>query len=333
MERWTRPVSVETQVLREGLHLLQEAQFESVKLTKLAEQVLNGSESVQTLDRLLSALNERHKDWFYGPSLVLVVGTQLCMAVEQWRKAHADALSDWLKAWAEFEALNALAAYACENPTHVFPTFTNDDICFEARDLGHPLLPRTSCVVNDVELNRKTRFYVVSGSNMSGKSTLLRSIGLNAVLASAGAPVHASSLRMSRLSVFASLSIVDSLLNGRSRFLAEVNRLRRIIEAASENRWVLFLVDEILSGTNSRDRRIATEAVVRTLVERGAIGALSTHDLSLCEIVNYEDLCGVNLHMGSSQGGGPLDFDYRLKPGITNEANALAIARMAGVPV
>jgi len=283
MHEWARPVSVETQVLREGLHLLEKEQFQSSKLRQLASQVQRASESVQKLERLLTALNERNKEWFYGPSLLLLVGTQLSMAVEQWRRAHANSLSVWLHAWAEFEALNALATYAYENPDNTFPEFASDEVCFEARALGNPLLSHGSCVGNDIELNRKTRFYVVSGSNMSGKSTLLRAIGLNAVLASAGAPVNAVELRMSRLSVFASLSVVDSLLNGKSKFLAEVDRLRRTIETA-EIRSVLFLVDEIFSGTNSRDRRIATEAVVRTLVERGAIGALSTHDLSLCEI-------------------------------------------------
>ena len=128
---------------------------------------------------------------------------------------------------------------------------------------------------------------------MSGKSTLLRAIGLNAVLASAGAPVRAGALRTSGLSVFASLSLVDSLLNGKSKFLAEVDRLRQTIESAVKNRSVLFLVDEIFSGTNSRDRRIAADAVVRTLVDRGAIGALATHDLALCEIVGSGDAVSV----------------------------------------
>jgi DNA mismatch repair ATPase MutS len=163
---------------------------------------------------------------------------------------------------------------------------------------------------------------------MSGKSTLLRAIGMNAVLAYAGAPVRASTLRLSGLSIFASLSLVDSLLNGRSKFLVEVDRLKQAIESAVENRSVLFLIDEILSGTNSRDRRIAAEAVVRTLVDRGGIGALSTHDLALTEIAG-----GTNVHMGSRHETDPLDFDYILKPGVTREANALAIARMAGVPV
>ena len=156
--------------------------------------------------------------------------------------------------------------------------------CFQASELGHRLLPPASCVTNEIELNRDSPFYIVSGSNMSGKSTLLRAIGLNAVLAFAGAPVRARALRLSGLSIFASLSIVDSLLNGKSKFLAEVDRLRQAIESAVPDRPVLFLVDEIFSGTNSRDRRIAAEAVVRTLVNRGAIGALSTHDLALTEM-------------------------------------------------
>ena len=330
---WARFVSVETGVLREGLRLLEYEGFESEKLRQLTSNVQSASESVQKLGGLLNALNERNKELFYGPSLLLLIGTQLSMAIEQWRNENATSLSVWLQAWAEFEALNALAAYAYENPANTYPVFATGEVCFEARGLGHPLLSHNSCVVNDIELHRQTRFYVISGSNMSGKSTLLRAIGLNAVLASTGAPVRASAVRMSRLSVFASLSIVDSLLNGRSRFLAEVDRLRLTIDAAMHLKSVLFLIDEIFSGTNSRDRRIATEAVVRTLVDREAIGALSTHDLSLCEIGSSESLHGVNVHMGSKEGGEPLDFDFILKPGVTNEANALAIARMAGVPV
>ena len=168
---------------------------------------------------------------------------------------------------------------------------------------------------------------------MSGKSTLLRAIGLNAVLALAGAPVRARSLRLGQLSVWASMSVVDSLLDGKSKFLAEIERLRQTLQAAEGDKPVLFLVDEIFSGTNSPDRRVAAESVVRTLVSRGAIGALSTHDIALTEIAAKEGLRGMNVHMGSKGAGDPMDFDYRLKPGVTKESNALAIARMAGVPV
>ncbi len=328
-----RSLSFETRVLRDGLQLMERTEWESDKLRSLASRVRNASRSVRKLERLLNALNERNKEWFYLPSLLLLLGTQLCMAIEQWRVENGTALQTWLGAWAEFEALNSLAGYAHENPASTFPEFsTGTDARFKAQALGHPLLPEDACVLNDVNLSTQCRFYVVSGSNMSGKSTLLRAIGLNAVLASAGAPVRAQALRLSKLSVCASLSVVDSLLQGKSKFLAEVERLRNMVTAA-EGTPVLFLIDEILSGTNSRDRRVAAEAVVRTLVQRAAIGALSTHDLALTEIADSEGLQGANVHMGSRDGSDPMDFDYRLKPGVTTESNALAIARMAGVPV
>jgi DNA mismatch repair ATPase MutS len=295
--------------------------------------VRNSSDAIRKLERLLDALAQRDKEWFYAPSRYFLIGTQLCMAIEQWRREHAESLRIWLQAWGEFEALNALAAYGFENPDNTFPELADGGACFEAREMGHPLLSHASCIANDVELNSSVPFYVISGSNMSGKSTLLRAIGLNAVLAFAGAPVRAGYLRLSGLWVVASMSIVDSLLNGKSKFLAEVERLRQAIGSAVENKSVLFLVDEIFSGTNSRDRRIAAEAVVRTLVKKGAIGALSTHDLSLTEIASADGLCGVNVHMGSRDERDPMDFDYRLKLGVTRESNALAIARLAGVPI
>jgi hypothetical protein len=329
-----RPVSVETHVIREGLRLLQEQQFQSAKLRHLASQVMNATRSIRELDRLLFVLNERQNPWYLSLPNLLLAGTQLCMAIQKWRNIHSESLRIWLHAWSDFEALNALGAYAYEHPGNTFPEFLNEPACLDAQGLGHPLLPHDACVQNNVELNQTSRFYVLSGSNMSGKSTLLRAIGLNVVLALAGAPVRADALRLSSgLSVFASIAVVDSLLTGKSKFQAEVDRLRQTIDAAKNNRPVLFLIDEIFSGTNSRDRRVAAEAVVRTLVSHGAIGVLSTHDLALTEIANADGLCGLNVHMGSRDGSDPTDFDYRLKPGVTQESNALAIARMSGVPV
>lgn len=329
-----RPLSFETRVLRDGVRLLETESFQSEKLGELAAQVQGSSAAIGQLQRLLHALELRTRDpWFYGPSLALLAGTQLCFAIERWRVKHGETLRGWVRAWSEFEALNCLAAYSYENPEYAFPSLDHGETCFEASELGHPLLARTTRVTNDVSLRRDCRFYVVSGSNMSGKSTLLRAIGLNAVLAFAGAPVPARSLRISGLSVYASISLTDSLLNGKSKFRAEVDRLRQALESAVPNRPVLFLVDEIFGGTNSRDRRIAAEAVVRTLIERGAIGALSTHDLALAEIACVDELCGANVHMSSRTPDDPMDFDYRLKPGVTTETNALTIARLAGVPV
>ena len=325
-------VSVEIQVLREGLQFLEMHQFQSTKFRQLTGRIQHSSQSMRKLERLLKVLHERNKEGFYGFSLLFLTATQLCMAIEQWRVEHRDELRLWLDAWGEFEALNSLATYAYENPANTFPEFSQGENEFVAEALGHPLLPDISCFRNDIQLNQGSRFYLISGSNMSGKSTLMRAIGLNTVLAQAGAPVRAQALRLSRLSVCASLSVVDSLLNGKSKFMAEVDRLRQIIETAMAGEPVLFLIDEIFSGTNSPDRRVAAEAVVRTLINAGAIGALSTHDLALTEIANAA-LHGVNVHTGSRDGTDPMDFDYWLKPGVTKETNALAIARLAGVPI
>jgi ABC-type lipoprotein export system ATPase subunit len=330
MQSWLGSVSIEAEVLRDGLELLEKQSFQSAKLQGLVARVKGSGAAVRRLEQLLAAMSERNKDWFYVPSLVLVLGTQLMIAIETWRARNQAALPDWLAAWGEFEALQSLATYAFENSDNVMPELIAGEIALRATAIGHPLLPLESCVRNDITFDASTRLYIISGSNMSGKSTLLRAIGINSVLAFAGAPVRAASLQVSALSVCASLSIADSLLNGKSKFMSEMDRLRIMIERARAGDAVLFLVDEIMSGTNSRDRRVATEAVVKTLLQHGAIGALSTHDLALTEIATAE-LHGVNVHMCSKGNGDPLDFDYTLKPGVTTESNAMAIARLAGV--
>ena len=321
-----RRVGVEIGVARQGIELISTLTFHSAKLRAL-QRSLNESHaapSLRQLERLTSALGECDKPWFDLPSQALIVRTQLCFAIEDWKLRHAAQVNAWLGAWGEFEALAALSGYASEHPKDPFPELRDGESAFIATGLGHPLIPSSSCVRNDVALDAANRFYIVSGSNMSGKSTLLRAIGVNAVLAKAGAPVRAASLRLTGLHVFASLSIVDSILEGKSRFFAEVERVRQTLQTARHSP-VLFLIDELLSGTNSRDRRIAAESIVRELMADGAIGALSTHDLALTEIANIDGLAGTNVHMGARFGQDPMDFDYLLRPGITTESNALAI--------
>ena len=300
---------------------------------ELSSYQLEGSRAIARLRTIVDLIDSRDNVIVRILDVPLMYSVHVALAAERWRRAHGHAVRSWLSVIGEIEALICLATYSYEHPDDSFPDFVQGSACFEATGIGHPLIPAAICIRNDVCLSDGRRVFLVSGSNMSGKSTLLRAIGLNTVLALAGAPVCAVSLRLSRLSVCASLSVVDSLLNGKSKFMAEVDRLRQTLEAAAAGSPVLFLIDEILSGTNSRDRRVAAEALVRTLVNRGAIGALSTHDLAISEIATLEELHGANVHMGSKDGGGPMDFDYLLKPGVTTEANALAIARMAGVPV
>jgi DNA mismatch repair ATPase MutS len=257
----------------------------------------------------------------------------LVLAVERWRARHQEEFEHWLDAWAEFEGVSALAGYAYEHPDNAFPELADGGANFEAREMGHPLLSDCTCVTNDIILDASTRFYIISGSNMAGKSTLLRAIGLNAVLAAAGAPVCARQARIAIMTVCASIFIVDSLRNGASKFLEEVERLHNSIAKARQGEPVIFLVDEMLSGTNSRDRSIAAESMLKSLVAAGAVGALSTHDLALTEIAERKGLRGCNFHMQSRNEDDPLDFDYRLRPGIATQTNGLAIVRMLGLPV
>jgi hypothetical protein len=322
-------------LLRQGIELVCRQEFHSTKLHNLAERLRQGKASVTTskLERRLIAIERREDVWLYGFSLWLSGGTQLVLSIERWRARHKSDFRDWLDAWAEFEALNALGCYSWEHPDHVFPELLEGEATFEAKSLCHPLLPQDHCIGNDVALNDSTAFYVVSGSNMAGKSTFLRAVGLNAVLASAGAPVRALSVRTAVFRVCASISINDSLQDGKSKFLAEVERLRESIRATEERGPVLFLIDEILSGTNSKDRRIAAEALIGALVAGGAVGALSTHDLALTEIAENPQLLGINIHMQSADPEQPLAFDYRVKPGISRQTNALAIVRMMGISV
>jgi DNA mismatch repair ATPase MutS len=203
-----------------------------------------------------------------------------------------------------------------------------------ASALGHPLIPISARVANDVRLDTGCRLLVVTGSNMSGKSTLLRTVGVNAVLALAGAPVCAASMTLTPLRIGASLRAQDSLEAGVSRFFAEIKRLHAILSMAAQTKPpVLFLLDEILNGTNSQDRREGAEAVIRLLLERGAIGLLTTHDLALSTLADTQSSPGANVHFQDTLEGDRLLFDYSLRPGVVTRRNALDLMRLIGIDV
>ena len=316
----------------QGLAMLQAQHFTSPKLRELQRLALEPTGAVKILSQLesqLAIVEQRPKEYFLIFSLLLAAGTQAAIAIARWKRSHAASMKLWLVAWSEFEALNAIATYAFEHPEDAWPELLppSADAVYEAKGLGHPLLP--AAVTNDISLGQDRRFYLISGSNMAGKSTLLRSVGINAVLAYAGAPVRAQSLRLTPVRIGASLALTDSLAEGKSKFLAEVQRLSAIVEQA-KSYPVLFLVDEIFSGTNSADRQTAAAAVLASLLRHGAIGALSTHDLALTELASVSS-GGTNVHMASPDVDDPLAFDYRLKPGINTSSNALAIIRLMGL--
>lgn len=200
-------------------------------------------------------------------------------------------------------------------------------------EIGHPLVPSATCIRNDVGVGANTRVLLVGGSNMSSKSTLLRSVGINVVLAMAGAPVRARTLRLTPLCLGASIRINDSLQEGSSRFYAEITRLRKIFDLAGGQPALMFLLDELLQGTNSKDRRIGAEGVVRALVEPGAIGLISTHDLALTEIGGLPKGHLHNVRFQDEFENGTMQFDYRLREGVVTKSNGLELMRSIGLDV
>ena len=259
---------------------------------------------------------------------------QVAMGIEVWRAESGERIGYWIQALGEFEAISAMAAFAFERPHWNFPELVaSDGARFEAAGLQHPLIAREKCVANDVALNQDSRLLIVSGSNMSGKSTLLRSIGLNTILAWAGAPAAALQLTLSCLHTGASIRITDSLKDNRSRFFAEITRLKQIVDMTRDGKPTLFLLDELLSGTNSHDRRIGASGIVRGLLRGDSVGLLTTHDLALAEI---EQDCGAhaaNVHFEDRITGGGMEFDYKLRPGIVTHSNALELMRAVGLDV
>ena len=252
--------------------------------------------------------------------------------IEAWRQESGPHIEGWLLAVGEIEALCALSGYAYENPDDPFPELA-ETACFDAEGLGHPLMPLAELVRNDLSIGDGLRLLVVSGSNMSGKSTLLRSVGLNAALAQAGAPVRARRLRLSPLAIGASMRPVDSLQEHTSRFYAEIKRLRAIVSLTEEKLPAIFLLDELLSGTNSHDRRIGAEAIVKGLVKRGAVGLVTTHDLALTKITEQLGTRAANVHFEDRLENGKMVFDFKMRPGVVERSNALDLMRSIGLDV
>ncbi len=324
-------------VLSDILACLENQQFSSPRLRTLQNRLASGvrppSRQIAQFQRLVALLESRKNQFFAPLASLLLWTTQMGLAIEAWRRTSGQAIAAWLTVVGEFEALSALASYAYEHPADPFPDIIPTGPYFEGTRLGHPLLPEDSCVRNDVRLGDPLRVLVVSGSNMSGKSTLLRTVGTNAILALAGAPVRAQSLRLSPLMPGATLRIQDSLQAGSSRFYAEIMRLSQIMDLTRTDVPVLFLLDELLHGTNSHDRRSGAEALVRSLLERNAIGLVTTHDLALADIANTLTPQAANVCFEDCFEDGQLRFDYRIRPGVTTKSNALALMRSVGLEV
>jgi hypothetical protein len=279
-------------------------------------------------------LHEARANQFFRPfAFLLLWEVQCAAAIASWRRACGAQLGAWVQAVGELEALSALAGYAFEHPADPFPEIVDGPARFDGGQLGHPLLPANRCVRNDLSLNDPKRLLLVSGSNMSGKSTFLRTVGINAVLALAGAPVRAERLSISPVRLGATLRIQDSLQQGASRFYAEITRLKQILDLAGGDRPLLFLLDEILHGTNSHDRLIGAEALIRALLSRSALGLVTTHDLALARVVESLGGAAENAHFADTVQDGKLHFDYRKRAGVVQQSNAIALMQAVGLPL
>jgi hypothetical protein len=311
--------------------------FQTPRLAGLRERLkvegVPASHRISRLNRLMELLASADHVVMRAVGPPLLYREQLAFAIEAWRKKSGPLVRQWLAAVGELEALCSLASYAYERPADPFPEFASGGPCLEGEGLAHPLLPESRAVRNDVRLSAELQVLVVSGSNMSGKSTLLRTVGVNAVLAMAGAPVRARRLRLAPLAVGASIRTLDSLQGGTSRFYAEITRIHSLMELTKGELPLLFLLDELLQGTNSHDRRIGAEAVARSLAARGAIGLLTTHDLALAHIADVLAPRAANVHFEDHLEDGKITFDYLLRPGVVRKSNALALMRSVGLEV
>jgi hypothetical protein len=330
--------------LADALAVLERERFTAPGLVALQQEIgrLDGraSRAIARLRRISEMHDWQHNMIFVAVALLLMWSTHLARALEAWRRSHGAHVRTWLRVVGEFEALASVSAYAFEHPEDPFPELVaaapapgRTAALFDGTGLGHPLVPARQMIRNDVRLAADRQLLVVSGSNMSGKSTFLRTVGINAVLAQAGAPVRARSLRLSPLAVGATLRIQDSLQEGRSRFYAEITRVRELATLAAGPVPLLFLLDEIFHGTNSHDRLIGASGVLKGLVARGAIGLVTTHDLALTAVVDALEGRAANVHFEDWFDGNEMRFDYSVKPGPVTRSNALALMRAVGLDV
>jgi hypothetical protein len=326
-------------LLASVLARLEAATFQAPRLAELKAILSSGpddtppSQRIAQLGNLLELLNSRKNQLFAPFAYIMHWGTQMAYAIEAWRAQSGKAIAGWLAAVGQFEALCALATYSYENPDDPFPEVVAGEAVYDGEGLGHPLLAASQCVRNDLNLGGDLRVLIVSGSNMSGKSTFLRTVGINAVLGLAGAPVRAKRLRLSPLAVGATLRIQDSLQEGKSRFKAELERVKEVVELSRGSMPLLFLLDEIFAGTNSHDRGQGAESLVRGLVQTGALGLVTTHDLSLTHIADRLGARGANVHFADRFDEGVMKFDFCLRPGVVQHSNALALMRAVGLDV
>jgi DNA mismatch repair ATPase MutS len=320
-----------------------EGHFQTKLLQDLIAELQPAAVQMRRLDQLISCAEVRYSGMLYGiVQLLFLWDHNVLYRLEVWRRKSGHHVEKWVTALGTIEALAALAALSHAHPEWSMPEIRNpgDSPILKADNLGHPLLRPDVCVENDVVVGPPGKFLFVTGSNMSGKSTLLRSIGVNAVLAQAGGPVYATHMSLPHASVYTSMRTSDSLEQGISQYMAQLSRLKKVVDGArtaTENELcpqALFLLDEILQGTNSAERLIAVRRIIERLLEFGAIGAVTSHELTVPDVPELEgtaDIVHFRETAERTADGVTLSFDYKLRPGLSTSTNALKLMEMVGL--
>lgn len=312
--------------------------FAAEELKTIASQMesrgLKASETIRRLTRHLNALDQRY-NWFFGLFLNVFYAWDIrqCVRIEQWKESYAENVDRWFNALARFDALCSLGGFAYNHPGYVYPEITDTYFCMIGKSLGHPLIPRDICVRNDIDIEKSPSFLIITGANMAGKSTYLRTVGVNYLLSCIGAPVFAEQMRVYPARLVTSLRTADSLTNNESYFFAELKRLKMIIDRLSRGEELFIILDEILKGTNSVDKQKGSLALMKQLIAQKASGIIATHDLMLGSLEKEFPGEIKNFRFEADITNDELTFSYHLRKGIAQNMNACFLMKKMGITI
>lgn len=326
----------ELETIYNGISWIETASFKNELLNEVKNKFtgneIKASSSVKQLKKILERLDYRFNPLVFVPlNVFLLWDLQQVMQLEKWRSANNKNITAWFHALAEMESLITLSLISFNHPSWCHPSLENKDGVFIAEELGHPLIRPDKCVNNSFATHGNGELNLITGSNMAGKSTFLRSVGVNTVLAMMGAPVCAKQMSLSWMKIMSTMRVNDNLEESTSTFYAELKKLKSIIEAVNKNEKVFLLLDEILRGTNSADRHTGSKALIRQLIHHKAAGLVATHDLELAKLANEFPDSIHNYHFDVHVKNEELYFDYKLKQGICTSMNASLLMKKIGI--
>jgi hypothetical protein len=329
-------VADELSTLSSSINAIEKEEFQSRLLTKLQSAFLQqnkkASDDISGIKKILDRLDIRYNMFLSLPlNLLLLWNLQQVLDLEKWKKNQQNNFNSWFNTLADFETLNSFGILLFNHPEWIFPTINSGYFSIEGTEIGHPLIPEKKRVNNFIDIPNNSELMLVTGSNMAGKSTYLRSVGVNIVLAMAGSPVCAQTFSVSHVQVISSMRITDNLEESTSTFYAELKKLKTIIEKVNAGERVFILLDEILRGTNSLDRHTGSKALIKQLINKKAAAVIATHDLELADLKEDFSKHILNYHFDVQVSNDELYFDYRLKPGICNSLNASILMKKIGI--